>query len=220
VNWDDGGVPTKIRKGVGIAASVTATSCSSPPSKPKGSALKSPRADPGRGRATGEKVYPPLEFGKDLEKAVATAKEEGRPMMIDFGASWCVACGELEKHTFADKDVKVKASRFVAVKFDASNDEDPKVKETMTKYNVKGLPAVILLDNSGNEVKRLEKFIPANEFLTFIEGVSSGAHAAAHGPFTGPMPRASTWHRSAVALPRRCRSDWARSRPGALFVCM
>ncbi len=173
VNWDDGGVPTKIRKGVGIAASVIGGfMLVASIQKPKEVSAEELHAQiQAEAEATGEKVYPPLEFGKDLEKAVATAKEEGRPMMIDFGASWCVACGELEKHTFADKDVKVKASRFVAVKFDASNDEDPKVKETMTKYNVKGLPAVILLDNSGNEVKRLEKFIPANEFLTFIEGV-------------------------------------------------
>ena len=174
VNWDDGGAPTKIRKAVGIAAAVVGGFMMvSSIEKPKEVNAAELQAKIEKEAAeTGEKVYPPLEFGKDLDAALATAKAEGRPVIIDFGASWCGACKELEKHTFANADVKVKASRFVAVKFDASNEDDPKVKETMTKYGVTGLPAVILLDKeTGKEVKRLEKFIPANEFLTFIEGV-------------------------------------------------
>lgn len=174
VNWDDGGAPTKIRKGVGIAAAVVGgfmvVASIEKPKEVNAAELQAQIEK--EAEVKGEKVYPPLEFGKDLEAALATAKAEGRPVIIDFGASWCGACKELEKHTFADADVKVKAARFVGVRFDASNEDDPKVKETMTKYNVTGLPAVILLDKeNGNEVKRLTKFVPANEFLTFIEGV-------------------------------------------------
>jgi len=180
VNWDDGGVPTKIRKGVGIAACVVGGFLFvAAIEKPRelSAAEKEQKTAELQARAEEEavknntKVYPPLVFGKDLEKAIESAKTEGRPLMIDFGAEWCGACKELEKHTFANEDVKVKAARFVAVKFDATNEDDPKVKEVMGKYNVKGLPAVLLLDSAGTEIKRLEKFISATEFLSFIEPV-------------------------------------------------
>jgi thioredoxin:protein disulfide reductase len=176
VNWDDGGAPTKVRKAAGIAATVLGgfmlVSSIEKPAEVSAEELQA-KQEQHRAEAEekGEKVYPPLEFGKDLEHALATAKAEGRPMIIDFGAAWCGACKELEKHTFANADVKVKASRFVAVKFDATNEDDPKVKETMTKYKVTGLPAVLVYDASGNEVKRLTEFIPADAFLKFIEGV-------------------------------------------------
>lgn len=119
------------------------------------------------------KVYPPLplHWPSDLEKAKAQAKEEGRPLIIDFGATWCEACKELEKHTFADAAVMAKAGRFVVVRVDASTDDDPKVVEVKKAYGVSGLPAVILIDSTGKEVDRFSKFIKADEFLKRIEPI-------------------------------------------------
>ncbi len=174
VNWDDGGVGTKVRKGTGIAASVVGgfllVAGLEKPKEIDAAELQAKAEE--EAKKTGEKAYPPLEFGKDLQKAVEASQAEGRPLLIDFGADWCGACKELEAKTFADPDVKVKAGRFVAVKVDATNmGDDEKIDATLAKYNVKGLPAVLLLDSSGKELKRITKFIPAPEFLGLIEDV-------------------------------------------------
>ncbi|MCA9583673.1 MAG: thioredoxin family protein, partial [Myxococcales bacterium] len=38
----------------------------------------------------------------DYEEATTLAQATGRPLLVDFGASWCAACGELDRDTFSD----------------------------------------------------------------------------------------------------------------------
>ncbi|NUP06312.1 MAG: thioredoxin fold domain-containing protein [Polyangiaceae bacterium] len=176
VNWDDGGFVTKLRKGLGITASVAGGFLLvAALGKPKelSAAEKEKLADQAKveAEAKGEKFYGELTFSSDLAKAKEMAKAEGRPLLVDFGAEWCGACKELETKTFANPDVKFKGGRFVAVRFDATNEDDPNVSKTMEEYKVKGLPAVILFDSTGKEVSRITKFVPATEFLAMIEPI-------------------------------------------------
>ncbi|MEO1576599.1 MAG: protein-disulfide reductase DsbD [Pseudomonadota bacterium] len=41
----------------------------------------------------------------DLDTAVARASAEGRPVMLDFYADWCVSCKEMEKYVFTKPEV-------------------------------------------------------------------------------------------------------------------
>ncbi|HTJ82486.1 MAG TPA: cytochrome c biogenesis protein CcdA, partial [Polyangiaceae bacterium] len=173
VNWDDGGVPTKVRKGLGIAATVAGAfwffAALDKPAEVSAEELQKVAAEVGKDSTEPVRI---LEFIKNDEgKAIEQAKAENRPLLIDFGAEWCGACKELEKHTFADPEVKVKAGRFVAVRIDATDGDDPRVAALMEKYKVKGLPQVIVLDSEGNEAKRISQFVEAKEFLAMIEPV-------------------------------------------------
>lgn len=172
VNWDDGGAATKARKAVGILAAVTGGFLFfAGLDKPKEASAEEIAKVQKEQEAKGEKVYPPLEFGKDEAQALASAKTDTRPLIIDFGAEWCAACKDIEKEVFSNAEVKVKASRFVAVRVDATNDEDPKVKDLMAKYKVTGLPTVILFDSKGEEAKRFNSKLKAEEFLAMIEPI-------------------------------------------------
>jgi thiol:disulfide interchange protein DsbD len=99
------------------------------------------------------------------------AQSEARPLLMDFTASWCAACKEIEKLTFSDPRVKEEAGRFLAVKVDATNDEDPAVEATMRSLGVVGLPTVILFDQQGNEAVRFTDFVDAERFLGALERV-------------------------------------------------
>jgi thiol:disulfide interchange protein DsbD len=169
--WDEGNV-ARVRKGLGIVASVVGGFLFwAALEKPKEASAEDIAQAQKELAAKGEKVWPAFQFGYDEEKGVAQAREEKRPMIIDFGATWCGACKELDKHTFSDAEFKAKAGRFVGVKVDATNEEDPKVVALTKKYDVKGLPTVVVLDSEGKEVKRFTEFVDAKKFLGGIEAV-------------------------------------------------
>lgn len=106
-----------------------------------------------------------------LLEARAAAQREQKPLLVDFTAAWCAACKELDAHTFSDVQVKKEASRFLAVKVDATDDEDQTVKRTLEGLAVRGLPTVILFDSRGEEVRRFTSFVPAREFLAALRPI-------------------------------------------------
>ena len=151
IDWNDGGSGTKVRKGVGIAASVAGAFLFIV-------WLVMPKAQ--------------LAWLHSEEEAIALSKTEKRPMLVDFTATWCGACQEMAKDTFADPRVMAKAGNFVAVKIDATDQDDPKVEEVSKKYGVVGLPTVLLIDSEGKERKRFTEFVGPERFLTEIEGIN------------------------------------------------
>jgi thiol:disulfide interchange protein DsbD len=106
-----------------------------------------------------------------LEAARGRALRESRPMLVDFGASWCTACKELDKVTFSAPDVASEMSHFVNVKVDATNDDDPKVEATLASFKVRGLPTVVVIDSHGKEALRFNDFVPPETFLPAIKAV-------------------------------------------------
>lgn len=104
-------------------------------------------------------------------QARAKAVNEGRPLIVDFGAAWCGACKELDKLTFSREDVQREAGRFLAVKVDATNDEDPGVVADMSGFKVVGLPTVVIFDSKGLEAQRYTDFVEADKFLMALRSV-------------------------------------------------
>ncbi|MBX3198616.1 MAG: thioredoxin family protein [Labilithrix sp.] len=114
------------------------------------------------------------------DAALAKANAEGKPVLIDFGAEWCAACKKLEHQTFPDPNVRSEAQRFVALRVDATDDEDEQVIKLKDKYKVVGLPTVIMLDKSGKEVVRFNDFVKPDQFYAAMKcnvGSSSTSEA-------------------------------------------
>ncbi len=102
------------------------------------------------------------------KKAVADA----RPLLVDFTAAWCAACKKIDKLTFTDARVQREAGRFLALKVDATDLEDPLVDATMDEHVVRGLPTVILFHSNGAEAHRFTDFVDPAEFLQALERVN------------------------------------------------
>lgn len=107
-----------------------------------------------------------------VQAAREKAKNEKRPLLVDFTATWCGACKELDKHTFSQPEVANEAGRFVAVKVDATDDEDPLVSSTMGELKVRGLPTVLVYDSQGTEAIRCTDFVEPKPFLDAIKSVN------------------------------------------------
>jgi thiol:disulfide interchange protein DsbD len=112
-----------------------------------------------------------LEWLASEAEGVRLAEAEHRPVIVDFGADWCGACKELASKTFADAQVRSEAARFVAVRVDATDEDNAQVSAVKGKYKVVGLPTVVVLDSHGKERARLNEFVPAERFLEIIRAV-------------------------------------------------
>jgi len=106
-----------------------------------------------------------------VKVARAKAIDAQRPLIVDFGAAWCGACKELDKLTFSEERVQREAGRFMAVRVDATNDEDPAVEAAMGEFAVKGLPTVVIFDSSGKEAARYTDFVEAPQFLETLKKI-------------------------------------------------
>ncbi|MFO0607430.1 MAG: thioredoxin family protein, partial [Polyangiales bacterium] len=118
-----------------------------------------------------EPPAPAIAWATSVPTALTRARAEGKPVLIDFGASWCVACEELLHKTFSEASVRREAGRFVAVKVDAS-EPTPEIDALQARYQVRGLPTVILVDSQGREVTRVTEFVPAARMLALMQGVN------------------------------------------------
>lgn len=122
--------------------------------------------------ATAKGDGPEIAWQPKEEAALVQAKEAKKPVLIDFGATWCKACKELDEHTWPDGRVKAEAARFVPVKIDATDEDDPEVKRVTAKYKVVGLPTVVLLDADGKEKVRFTEFVPPEKMAQAIKSVN------------------------------------------------
>ncbi|MDR3665316.1 MAG: cytochrome c biogenesis protein CcdA [Ignavibacteriaceae bacterium] len=103
---------------------------------------------------------------------IASASLSGsKGMIIDFYADWCIPCKELDANTFSDERVITIANNFVTVKADMTKSLSPDVEALRNKYNIVGVPTVLIIDSKGNEIQRLTGFVNADEFVKLLESV-------------------------------------------------
>ncbi|MFC1683034.1 cytochrome c biogenesis protein CcdA [Candidatus Zixiibacteriota bacterium] len=100
------------------------------------------------------------------------ARASGKPVIMDFTASWCTACRELEHKTFTDERVRSAAGDFVLLQVDFSK-EDADLKKIREQLGIRGLPTIIFLDRSGQEVleRRQSGFVEPERFLELMQGL-------------------------------------------------
>jgi thioredoxin:protein disulfide reductase len=114
-----------------------------------------------------------LAWREDFQAAEAEARASGKPMLVDFSASWCGACGELERHTFSHPDVVRESQRFVTVRVDLSPGKDsPEKRGYLARYAQRGLPLVVIHDATGNESSRVTGFMEADRFVNLLRSVN------------------------------------------------
>ena len=115
----------------------------------------------------GEKVvFKKIKNIEELKQAIA---QSDKPVMLDFWASWCVACKEFEEITFKDTQVINKLQNFTLLKADVTaNNADDKALQKM--FSIVGPPGIIFWDKDKNEVKssKIVGYKNPKEFLDIV----------------------------------------------------
>ncbi|MEE9650168.1 protein-disulfide reductase DsbD [Enterobacter soli] len=102
------------------------------------------------------------------ELNTALAQTNGRPVMLDLYADWCVACKEFEKYTFSDPQVQnaLKETVLLQANVTANNAQD---KALLKQLNVLGLPTILFFNKQGEEQ-------PAARVTGFMDAAAFSAH--------------------------------------------
>lgn len=108
-----------------------------------------------------------------LEDEVKKANMQGKTVMVDLYADWCIACKEFEKYTFVDADVQKALSNSVWLQIDMTEFDSTDNAELVQHYTILGLPSILFFDLQGNELtkQRTTGFMKAAEFSAHVKSI-------------------------------------------------
>ncbi|WP_066351510.1 protein-disulfide reductase DsbD [Aliarcobacter skirrowii] len=104
---------------------------------------------------------------KELEDAIL---KSSKPIMLDFWATWCVSCKELDEITFKNDEVIKRLQNFTLLKVDVTQNSDDD-KAIQKRFGVVGPPALIFWDENKQEVKsaKIVGYKNPKEFLEVLD---------------------------------------------------
>ena len=107
---------------------------------------------------------------EDLEQEIAAATAQGKPVMLDLYADWCVACKEFEAITFKDANVLARMNKIVLLQADVTKSDKVDVA-LLEKYNVLGLPTLLMFNEQGEQREdlRVTGFMGPKDFATHLD---------------------------------------------------
>ncbi|MFT7005962.1 MAG: thiol:disulfide interchange protein DsbD [Colwellia sp.] len=110
---------------------------------------------------------------EELQTAITQANTQGKTVMLDLYADWCIACKEFEKYTFYDENVQKSLASSVLLQIDLTDTGSNDNIELMEHFNVFGLPSILFFNLQGEELsqQRITGFMEADEFSAHVNAI-------------------------------------------------
>ena len=134
--------------------------------------LATPPAHAASGLPSQNTAWVPAASDADIDRAFGRARNEKKPVLLYWGASWCPPCNQLKATLFNRQDFSVLARSFVAVSVDG---DKPGAQRLGQRFKVSGYPTTVLYNADGHEITRLPGEIDAPQALAVLQlGLAGG----------------------------------------------
>ena len=104
--------------------------------------------------------------GLPFAQVQAEASPTNTLVFVVFNAPWCGFCRRMEKETLANPIVREALMPFLGARYDV---ETPVGGETALRFNVVGLPGLLVVNSSGEVLARESGFIDVQRLVRFLE---------------------------------------------------
>lgn len=109
----------------------------------------------------------PVQWVATVEEAFSRAKLTGKPVFVDVHAEWCGWCKKLERDVFPQPEVaSLLNTQFIPVRVDTQED-----MAFPQKYNVQGLPTLLILEANGRETGRIPGYMDAKPLVERLQDI-------------------------------------------------
>lgn len=134
------GTPTTAHKTPPSATATSATQLAAP-------------ATPRASAASAHGYDPHADAAAEIKAALKAAKKDGRPVLVDFGADWCLDCRVLSAR-FQDPGPSATLARYHVVTVDVGEfDHNLDVAARYVNLRTSGIPALAVLDPASGRTK-------------------------------------------------------------------
>ena len=111
-----------------------------------------------------------IKWERDYNKAIRRARAEKKLIIADMFTDWCALCKDMDRETFGDpKVIRGMADKYVWLKLNTETEQDG--ERLQKEFAILTYPTVLVLDGTGEEVDRVDRFLAAAQFMEQVTSV-------------------------------------------------
>lgn len=115
-----------------------------------------------------------IDWVTDAKIAFEKAEESERPVLTFLFTDWCTYCRQMDESTFTDTKVLSQlADEFVWLRLNPEKSEQGALLRQ--RFGVSGYPTILFFNPEGQELDRLQGFLPPEHFVEAVNGAISSA---------------------------------------------